>query len=228
MFQNRREAGERLSRRLQQYRDHPQGIVLALPRGGVPLGYQISLRLGLPLNVFLSRKLGAPGNAEFAIGAITETDTLYLDHQTIQALSISNEELQQIIDLQRQEIKRRQILYRRSCRLPSLTKRVALLVDDGIATGATFLASIQSIRDQQPHRLIAAIPVGPPGTLSQLKPLVDELIVLETPEPFFAVGDHYVDFRQVSDDEVRQYLAKAQEVVGEVQRQGSNAPAELG
>lgn len=210
-FRNREEAGRRLVERLIRYRDEPAAIILALPRGGVAVGYQLSVGLHLPLDVFIVRKLGAPDNPEYALGAVGETGAVYLNPEAMAAFHLSRSDLQASIQMQEQEIVRRQELYRQGRRLPALTNRIVILVDDGIATGSTFFASIQSIRHFKPSRLIGAIPVGPAETIGEVRAQVDELIVLATPDPFWAVGNHYVDFAQVSDHDVLQYLNLAEE-----------------
>ncbi len=210
MFRNREEAGERLATHLGTYQDDPSGLILALPRGGVVVGYRLSLALHLPLHVFITRKLGAPGNPEFAMGALAETGTRFFNQEALRALRVSSELIEKEVRIQEEEIVKRQALYRKGGALPELAGRTVLLVDDGIATGATFCASVEAIRNLHPKRLVGAIPVGPGETINQVKRLVDDLIVLETPEFFFAVSTHYVDFQQVEDQEVIRYLALAE------------------
>ena len=212
LFRDRTEAGRELAAKLTAFRDDPAGLILALPRGGVPVGYEISLALRLPLDVFLTRKLGAPDNPEYAIGAVAETGSIHLNQQALLVMggfSPASPFFQEMVRSQREEIRRRQDLYRKGRPLPNLKDRTVLLVDDGVATGATFLASAEALRNLQVHRLIAALPVGPSETIREIGRLVDKLIVLATPEPFYAVGNHYMDFRQVGDDEVVQYLERA-------------------
>jgi predicted phosphoribosyltransferase len=210
-FKNREEAGRRLLERLIQYRDEPAAIILALPRGGVAVGYQLSLGLHLPLDVFITRKLGAPDNPEYALGAVGETGAIYLNPGAMAAYGLSRSDLEEVVQVQQREIARRQDLYRQDRHLPTLTDRIVILVDDGIATGSTFFASVQSIRHLKPRRLIGAIPVGPVETIREARVQVDELIVLATPDPFWAVGNHYIDFAQVSDHDVVDYLNLADE-----------------
>lgn len=212
IFRDRAEAGRELAARLKAYQNDPTGLILALPRGGVPVGYEISLALRLPLDVFITRKLGAPDNPEYAIGAVAETGSIHLNQQALRMMggfSTASRYFEEMVRTQREEIRRRQDLYRNGRPLPDLKDRTVLLVDDGIATGATFQASVEALRSLQVSRLIAALPVGPSETLREIGKQVDELIVLATPEPFYAVGNHYVDFRQVGDDEVVQYLNEA-------------------
>lgn len=212
VFRDRTEAGRELAARLSAYRNDPTGLILALPRGGVPVGYEVSLALNLPLDVFITRKLGAPDNPEYAIGAVAETGSIHLNQQACSMMggfSTASRYFDEMVQKQREEIKRRQQLYRNGRPLPDLKDRTVLLVDDGVATGCTFLASVEALRNLQVRRLIAALPVGPGETLGEIGRHVNKLIVLATPEPFYAVGNHYMDFTQVSDDEVVQYLGKA-------------------
>jgi putative phosphoribosyl transferase len=213
MFRNREEAGRILADKLSRYRDDPTALILALPRGGVAVGYQLSLALHLPLDVFITRKIGAPGNPEYAIGAVAETGSHYLNQESINSLGLSQHELQRLINVQQQEIARRKDLYRQGRPLPQLTGRTVLLVDDGIATGATFMASALAIRGLHPRRLVGVIPVGPPSTIREVRAHVDELVVLMTPDPFYAVGNFFTDFTQVEDRDVIQYLNLAEEAM---------------
>lgn len=210
-FNNREEAGRRLVDRLIQYRDDPTALIVALPRGGVAVGYQLALGLHLPLEIFITRKLGAPGSPEYALGAVGETGALYLNPDAITAYGLASKDIEALVQTQQYEIARRQYLYRRGRQLPTLTDRIVLLVDDGIATGSTFFASVQAIKHLTPRRLIGAIPVGPVETIHEARAQVDELVVLATPDPFWAVGDHYLDFAQVSDHDVVEYLNLAEE-----------------
>ena len=210
-FRNREEAGRRLVERLIQYRDNAIAIIVALPRGGVAVGYQLSLGLHLPMDVFITRKLGAPDNPEYALGAVGETGTIYLNPDAMAAYGLSRSDVDAVVQVQKREIARRQDLYRQGRQFPTLTDHIVILVDDGIATGSTFFAAVQSIRHLKPRRLIGAIPVGPVETIREARMQVDELIVLATPDPFWAVGNHYIDFDQVSDHDVVEYLNLAEE-----------------
>ena len=209
-FQDREEAGRLLAERLLTYRADPSAIVVALPRGGVIVGYVISQALHVPLEVFLSRKLGAPGNPEYAIGAITETGSIYYNQEAFRmgGLSTVGQYVDEIIQAQRDAITRLQDLYRSGRPLQDLKDRTVLLVDDGVATGATFLAAVEALRTLQVCRLVAAIPVGPEETLARIAAAVDALVVLSVPEPFAAVGNHYASFQQVSDEEVVRCLPR--------------------
>ena len=211
MFRNREEAGRMLAEELSHYRNDPTALILALPRGGVAVGYQLSLALHVPLDVFMTRKIGAPGNPEYAIGAVAETGSRYLNQEAVRASGLSRQELDRLIQVQENEIVRRKDLYRQGRLLPQLTGRTVLLVDDGIATGSTFLASALAIRGLQPRRLVGVIPVGPPATIREIRTQVDELVILMTPDPFEAVGNFFVDFTQVRDRDVVEYLNLAEE-----------------
>ena len=213
IFKNREEAGRQLVAELLQYRNDPRGLILALPRGGVAVGYQLSLALHIPLDVFITRKIGAPGNPEYAIGAVAETGSRYLNQEAVSSFGVSRHELERLIHAQEKEIARRKDLYRQGRPLPQLTGRTVLLVDDGVATGATFMASALAIRSLQPRRLVGVIPVGPSSTIREVRSHVDELVVLMTPGPFEAVGNFFVDFTQVEDRDVIQYLNLAEEAM---------------
>ena len=213
MFRNREEAGRILAGRLSQYRNDPIAVILALPRGGVAVGYQLSLALHVPLDVFITRKIGAPENPEYAIGAVAETGSYSMNQEAVNSFGLSQYELNRLIHLQEKEIARRKNLYRQGRPLPQLTGRTVLLVDDGIATGSTFMASALAIRSVQPRLLVGVIPVGPPSTIREVRAHVDELVVLMTPEPFEAVGNFFVDFTQVEDRDVIQYLNLAEEAM---------------
>lgn len=215
IFRNREEAGRRLVEQLLQYREHPGAIILAMPRGGVAVGYQLSLGLQLPLDVFITRKLGAPDNPEYALGAVGETGTIYLNPEAVASFRLSHADIEELVQTQRGEIARRQALYRQGRRLPALADRAVILVDDGIATGSTFFASVDAIRHFKPKRLVGAIPVGPEETIRVARSRVDELVVLATPEPFWSVGSHYTDFAQVNDREVVEYLNLAEDALRE-------------
>ncbi|THJ11706.1 MAG: phosphoribosyltransferase [Nitrospira sp. CG24C] len=217
MFRNREEAGRILADELSRYRNDPTALILALPRGGVAVGYQLSLALHVPLDVFITRKIGAPGNPEYAIGAVTETGSHYLNQEAVSSFDLSQHELNLLIQVQEKEIARRRNLYRQGRSLPQLTGRTVLLVDDGIATGSTFLASALAIRGLQPHRLVGVIPVGPPSTTQEVRAHVDELVVLMTPDQFETVGSFFMDFTQVEDRDVIQYLNLAEEAMLERQ-----------
>jgi len=209
VIEDRVQAGGRLAAALRRYCDCPDALILAIPRGGVVVGREISVLLRLPLDVLLTRKIGAPGNPELAIGALTETGYLYLNeellasHPGLARLS-EQERLEQEL-----EIDRRRRQYRGGRPLPSLEGRTVILVDDGTATGATYLASVHALQASRVGRLVAALPVAPPETARLISRRVDDCVVLETPDPFYAVGQQYLDFRQVTDEEVLRCLAES-------------------
>ncbi len=213
IFRNREEAGRLLANRLFVYKDDPKALILALPRGGVPVGVELSRYLHLPLDVFITRKIGAPGYKEFALGAVAETGFVYINEEGLR-YEIASEEflntyLDREVEVQRKEIARRQKLYRQGDPFLPLEDRTVLLVDDGVATGSTYLATLHALRDIKVSKIVAAIPVAPPDTLVRIKLLVDELVVLLQPSPFEAVGLYYEDFTQVEDEQVCQCLLEA-------------------
>ncbi len=209
MYQSRIDAGKGLSSRLLQYKDKHNVIVLALPRGGVVTGYEIARTLNVPLDVLIVRKLGFPGQPELAVGAVAETGTVVLNEEIIATGGVSENFLKREIELQKGELARRVDIYRAGNRLPDLTGMTVILVDDGVATGATIKAAISSIKKESVAKLVVALPVGPPETVSVLRQMVDDIICLETPPGFMAVGQYYLDFKQVSDDEVVDLLRKS-------------------
>lgn len=208
IFRDRHDAGKRLAGALEKYRG-TDAIVLAIPRGGVVVGYEVAIALGLSLDVIIPRKIGAPYQPELAIGAIGD-DEYVLDEQTVKYLGVSDQYIAEEIERQKQEIERRWKLYRDDRPFPDLTGKTAIIVDDGIATGHTTIAAARAIRKRKPAKLVLAVPIAPPESVARLKPEVDELIVLDTPEPFFAVGSWYEVFDQTTDEEVVELLHKAE------------------
>jgi len=209
MFKDRIEAGSRLAARLHQYKDRRDVIVLALPRGGVVIGYEIARALHVPLDVLIVRKIGFPGQPELAVGAVAETGTVVLNDDIVAAGRVSADFLRRETDHQKEEIARRVALYRSGKGLPGLDRTTVILVDDGVATGATIKTAISALKDKKAAKLVVALPVGPPETIEDLRQMVDEVVCLETPYVFMAVGAHYLDFTQVSDDEVIDLLRKS-------------------
>ena len=210
MFKDRKDAGVQLALRLKDYRDREGVIVLALPRGGVVTGYEVASYLNCPLDVIIIRKLGFPGEPELAIGAISETGVIVLNESIIPT-GVSGKYIESEISRQKAEIERRVNLYRKGESLPDLKGKTVVLVDDGVATGATMKAAISTLKVEGLERLVVALPVAPPETAEELRQMVDELICLETPYGFMAVGSYYQDFTQVSDKEVVEILEKAKE-----------------
>ncbi|MDP9132246.1 MAG: phosphoribosyltransferase [Nitrospirota bacterium] len=213
MFKNREEAGRLLAQELVELCNDPHAILLALPRGGVAVGYQLSVALHLPLDVLITRKIGAPGNPEYALGAVSETGALYWNDEALSGRSYSKGDLDSAMRAQQQEVARRVALYRKGRPFPDLTDRTVILVDDGLATGATFFASVATVRQRNPRRVIGALPVGPRETVQEARRLLDHLIVLRVPEPFYAVGNFYEDFTQVEDQDMLHFLALAEKAL---------------
>jgi putative phosphoribosyl transferase len=208
ILRDRRDAGERLASRLERYRTS-EPIVLALPRGGVVVGFEVARRLGVPLEVLIVRKIGAPDNPEYGLGALVEDGTRLLDERRIAAAGYSLRDLEPTIRRELGEIQRRAAAYRGGRALPELRGRTVILVDDGVATGGTVRAAIRSVRSHQPRRIVVALGVAPRDTFQQLAHEADEVVVLAAPEMFFAVGEWYRHFDQVGDEEVQQLLTEA-------------------
>lgn len=202
LFKDRHDAGKQLAQRLLHYKGAKDTIVIALPRGGVVVGYDISLALRLPLDVLITRKLGTPSNPELAMGALAETGYRHMNEDVIRGYDVSKAQLDEETLRQKLEIDRRIRRYREGRALPSLKGQTVILVDDGIATGATFFASLGALLKAETARVVAAVPVAPPRVLAELKSLVDEIVVLHTSEWFFGIGQFYEQFLQVEDDEV--------------------------
>jgi putative phosphoribosyl transferase len=208
-FKNRQEAGHKLAEALQSLKGNPDALVLAIPRGGVVVAYEVARVLGLPLDVMIARKVGAPNNPELALGAVAGDGTVVLDERLISDLGVHSDWVMDEVRSQKEEIKRRLYRYRRDRPLPEIKGRTVVLIDDGIATGSTVLASLRALRKQQPGKLILAIPVGPPDTVSRLGSECDQVLCLMTPEPFWAVGRFYETFDQTTDLEVEELLQSA-------------------
>jgi putative phosphoribosyl transferase len=205
LFADRVDAGRRLASALKALVDK-YAIILAIPRGGVIVGYEIAKTLDLPLDVIIPRKIGAPGNPELAIGAITEDGTVLLDNKLIQYLQVSKEYIEKESKTQKLEIQRRMKLYRGDIPYPSLKNREVILVDDGIATGSTMKAALASVRKRGAKTVVIAIPVGPPSTIRELEKEADRVVCLHTPESFYAIGQFYENFTQTQDEEVTRLL----------------------
>jgi predicted phosphoribosyltransferase len=209
IFANRVDAGRRLASALDKFAES-DAIVLAIPRGGVVVGYEIARKLNLSLDIVVPRKIGAPHNPELAIGAVTEDGTIQLNNNLVQYLSVSKDYIEQACEQQRLEITRRLKRYRGDIPYPNLTKRIVIIVDDGVATGATIQAALASIRKKKPALIVVAIPVAPPSIIEDLQKKADRVICLSIPEFFSAVGQFYRNFRQTSDEEVKRLLESSQ------------------
>jgi putative phosphoribosyl transferase len=208
-FTDRRHAGRELASRLAAFAGREDVIVLALPRGGVPVGYEVASALGVPMDVFLVRKLGTPGHRELAMGAIASGGIRVLNEDVVQWYGVSEAAIEQVVLEEQQELQRRERAYRDDRPGPDLSNRIVILIDDGLATGSTMRAAAQAVRAHRPARIIIAVPVGAPQTCAELATVADEVICARTPEAFSAVGQWYLDFDQTEDDEVRQLLQKS-------------------
>ena len=208
-FANRTEAGQLLAEKLGDYADRDDVIVLGLPRGGVPVAYEIAKRLHAPLDVFIVRKLGVPGFEELAAGAIASGGVRVLNEDVMRAIPHADETIEVVSARETAELERREQMYREGHPAPDVQGRTVILVDDGLATGATMRAAVKALRQSGAAKIVVAVPVGPPDTCREIKQLADETICLSTPEFFQAVGQYYEDFSQTSDEEVRELLARA-------------------
>lgn len=206
---NRTAAGQALGKALAVYAERDDVIVLALPRGGVPVAFEAAQALKAPLDLMLVRKLGTPGQRELAMGAIAAGGARVLNKDVIDTLSISQDTIDAVAQDEQKELERRQHTYRGDRPLPEIQGRCVILVDDGVATGATMRAAVAALRQRQPAHIVVAVPVAPPDTVKLLRREADEVVCLETPRPFTAIGRWYQDFPQLTDDEVRALLARA-------------------
>jgi putative phosphoribosyl transferase len=206
LFANRVQAGQKLAAALRNA--DKNAIVLAIPRGGVVVGYEVAKSLHVPLDVIITRKIGAPGNPELAIGAVAEDGTYILDNSLVEMLGVPQEYIEAEVERQKTEIKRRLQKYRGNAPTPRLAGREIIVVDDGVATGSTLKAALLSLTKVGAKSVTVAIPVGPPDTVKELKRHADHVVCLRTPEPFYAIGEFYADFDQTTDEEVTELLAR--------------------
>ena len=209
IFKDRIDAGAKLTKKLSAYKNKPDTIILGLPRGGVVTAYEVARVLSLPLDILVPRKIGAPTNPELAIGAITEDGSRILDKKLVKMLKVDEEYLREESKAQQEEAQRRLKTYRKDRPLLSLKGKTVIIIDDGIATGATMKAAISSAKAKKAAKIIVAVPVGPPETINAIKLLVDTVICLTIPEAFAAVGSFYEMFAQTSDEEVIALLEKS-------------------
>jgi putative phosphoribosyl transferase len=207
-FHDRYDAGRQLASRLLTYADSDV-LVLALPRGGVPVAFEVAQALHAPLDVFLVRKLGLPGHEELAMGAIASGGLRVLNEDVVRSLRITEDVIESVAAEQQQELERRERAYRDGRPVPEVRGRIVILIDDGLATGSTMRAAVAALRRQSPARIIVAVPVGAPETCADLQAEADEVICGMTPDPFYAVGLWYKDFRQTTDEEVHDLLERA-------------------
>jgi predicted phosphoribosyltransferase len=198
-----------LAERLQHYAFKTDVVVLALPRGGVPVGYEVAKALHAPMDVFIVRKLGIPGQEELAMGAVASGGVRVLNDPVVRALGIPDYVIDSVVKWELQELERRERLYRGNRPPPNVRGKTVILVDDGLATGSTMLAGVQALRKLGPARIVVAVPVASPDTCELLKEYVDETVCAVTPEPFYAVGLWYRDFSQTTDEEVRELLERS-------------------
>jgi putative phosphoribosyl transferase len=210
-FQNRHDAGRQLATRLASYAGRDDVLVLGLPRGGLPVAFEIAIALDVALDVFIVRKLGLPGHEEFGIGAIASGDVRVVDETVLRTYDVDPETLERITARERLELERRERLYRDDRPFPAIEDRIVILADDGLATGSTMRAAIAALRKKRPSKIVVAVPVGARETCAAIARLVEEVVCLETPDPFYAVGLWYDDFEQTEDAEVHELLERAAE-----------------
>jgi predicted phosphoribosyltransferase len=214
-YRNRQEAGKYLAEHLAAYRDRDDVVVLALPRGGVPVAYEVARALNAPLDVFIVRKIGMPGAEEFAIGAIASGGVRLLDEQLIARYGVSRDDVDAMIAAEERELERRERQYRGDRPMPDLKGKAVILVDDGLATGSTMRAAVMALKREGAARIVVAVPVAAPETCQLLEREVDAIVCAVTPQPFYAVGLWYRDFAQMSDREVHDLLERAEREVHE-------------
>ncbi len=208
-FRDRSEAGRLLAAKLTAYANRPDVLVLALPRGGVPVAYEVARALDAPLDVFLVRKLGVPGYEELAMGAVATGGVSVLNDQLVRALQIPDYVIDAVAAWEQNELARRERVYRDDRPQPDVRGRTVILVDDGLATGSTMLAAVKALRQRQPARIVVAVPTASPVTCAEMRNEADDVVCAITPEPFYSVGLWYQDFSQTTDEEVRELLARS-------------------
>lgn len=209
LLKDRVEAGKKLASAVKSV--VKDAIILAVPRGGVIVGFEVAQALGMPLDIIVTKKIGAPENPELAVGAVAEDGTFILDEEILRQIYVPKEYINEEVKRQKQEIQRRLIRYRGDVPYPSLKNREVVVVDDGVATGSTLKAALRLLRSKGAKTVVVAIPVGPLDTIRELKKLADRVVVLLTPEPFYAIGQFYMDFSQNNDEEVIELLRRSRE-----------------
>jgi putative phosphoribosyl transferase len=215
-FRDRGDAGRQLALALRAYAHGADLVVLALPRGGVPVGFEVAMALAAPLEVFVVRKLGVPWHDELAMGAIASGGVRILDHEIIRAARVTEDDIERVTAVEQVELERREQLYRGDRPFPDVRGRTVILVDDGLATGSTMLAAVEAIRMEEPARIVVAVPVASPDTCRAFREIVDEMVCVETPDPFQAVGLWYLDFSQTTDEEVHELLDRSRAAPGTI------------
>ena len=210
IFENRRDAGKQLAKELSEFKGQNDAIVLGLPRGGIPVAYEVAKALELPLDVFIVRKLSVPGQPELAMGAIASGDIKVMNESVVRNAGISDQQIEEVAHKEKEELKKREKAYRGARPDIDLQGKTVLIVDDGLATGASMRAAISALREHNPKKIIAAIPTAPRDTCQEFESEVDQIICLRTPSPFWGVGGSYQNFSQTTNEEVRTFLNKAQ------------------
>ena len=208
-FRDRAHAGRLLAKKLSKYTHHKDVLILGLPRGGVPVGFEVANALNAPLDIFLVRKLGVPGEEEFAMGAIATGGVRVLNEEVIGHMGISAQVIEAVSAREQDELRRRELAYRGQAPPPRISGKTIILVDDGIATGSTMRAAIVALRQQCPSKLVIAVPTAAPSSGDELRTIADEVVAVMMPGPFYAVGQWYATFSQTSDEEVRQLLERS-------------------
>lgn len=211
LFVDRKDAGHRLAQKLLDYKGNENILVLGLPRGGVPVAYEVARELNAPLDVFLVRKLGLPGHEELAMGAIASGGIRVLNQEVVRGLNIPQSVIDTVANREQKELERREWAYRGERPRPTIEGKIVILADDGLATGSSMLAAVAGLRTKEPQEIVVAVPVAPRETCERIAQEVDEIICLETPYPFIGVGQWYEDFSQTTDEEVRSMLERAQQ-----------------
>ena len=206
LFRDRHDAGKRLAEQLSEYAGEPDLLVLALPRGGVPVAYEVAKALDAQLDIFLVRKLGVPGHEELAMGAIATGGVRVLNESVVSALQIPRKVIDAVAHEEQEELERRERAYRGDRPRPQIEGRTVILVDDGLATGASMRAAVAGLREQNPARIVVGVPTAAPETCEMFEDEVDDIVCAATPQPFFGVGFWYANFSQTTDDEVRRLL----------------------
>ena len=209
LFHDRTEAGRVLAGMLGEYANREDVLILALPRGGVPVAFEVAQALNAPLDIFVVRKLGLPANEELAMGALASGNVRVLNDEVVDSFDVSDRVIEAVAEKEQVELKRRERLYRGDSTLPAVRDKTILLVDDGVATGATMRAAVAALRRQHPARIVVAVPVAPPTTCEILRAEADEVISFMTPEPFYAVGQWYRIFDQTTDAQVRELYERS-------------------
>jgi predicted phosphoribosyltransferase len=228
LFRDRRDAGRVLAGLLAHYRGHDDIVVMALPRGGVPVAYEVATALDAPLDVFVVRKLGVPGREELAMGAIASGGVVVLDDDVVRALQIPPEVIERVAEKEGRELERREQAYREGRTPTDVHDKTVIVVDDGLATGSSMRAALLALRDLHPARIVVAVPAAPEPTCRQLSAEADEVVCATTPTPFFAVGQSYWDFTQTTDEEVQELLrAAATRAMEPLERDAGSAAGEV-